>query len=170
MTDHLLSFQHISHPNITVLLEHLSTPSHHVLVLPYYPGGDLLNLVNDDIAWSNLGPFALIRLFLPFISIYLYIGEHVLRRIWCELCKAVGWMHGVGLVHRDIKLESTLLTFPCSHLHQLTPLSPRHSPHHSNFLISQPNFTSSDTRRTPPQSQTSDQISRFWSFSIYQGR
>ncbi|KAF8188331.1 kinase-like domain-containing protein, partial [Pholiota molesta] len=31
------------------------------------------------------------------------------RRIWIELCKAVGWMHGVGLVHRDIKLESHTL-------------------------------------------------------------
>ncbi|KDR81926.1 hypothetical protein GALMADRAFT_33290, partial [Galerina marginata CBS 339.88] len=33
----------------------------------------------------------------------------VLRRIWCELCKAVGWMHGVGLVHRDIKLETPFI-------------------------------------------------------------
>lgn len=37
------------------------------------------------------------------------VGQSVLRRIWCELCKAVGWMHGVGLVHRDIKLESKRL-------------------------------------------------------------
>ncbi|KAJ7578260.1 kinase-like domain-containing protein, partial [Mycena floridula] len=29
-----------------------------------------------------------------------------LTRIFNELCKAVGWMHDVGLVHRDIKLES----------------------------------------------------------------
>lgn len=35
------------------------------------------------------------------------LTEEVVRRIWGELCKAVGWMHGVGLVHRDIKLEST---------------------------------------------------------------
>lgn len=27
-----------------------------------------------------------------------------------ELCDAVGWMHRVGLVHRDIKLESKLFT------------------------------------------------------------
>ncbi|KAF5349619.1 hypothetical protein D9756_009019 [Leucocoprinus leucothites] len=96
--------KHISHPNITVLLEHMSTPSYHILVLPYLPGGDLLGLVNNDIAWSKL-------------------GESVLRRIWCELCKAVGWMHGVGLVHRDIKLENILLTTHA--FSSLTPTSPR---------------------------------------------
>lgn len=96
--------KHISHPNITRLLEHLSTPSHHILVLPYLPGGDLLGLVNNDVAWSKL-------------------GENVLRRIWCELCKAVGWMHGVGLVHRDIKLENILLTTPA--FSSLTPESAR---------------------------------------------
>ncbi|KAF5386698.1 hypothetical protein D9615_001979 [Tricholomella constricta] len=85
------SLQHISHPNITPLLSHLSTPTHHVLVLPYLPGGDLLALVNTDAAWARL-------------------RETVLQRIWAELCRAVGWMHGVGLVHRDIKLENILLT------------------------------------------------------------
>ncbi|KAK2460666.1 hypothetical protein APHAL10511_007136 [Amanita phalloides] len=83
--------RHISHPNITPLLSHLSTPTHYILVFPYLPGGDLLSLVNSDIMWYLL-------------------GEDVLRRIWCELCKAVGWMHGVGLVHRDIKLENIVLT------------------------------------------------------------
>jgi serine/threonine protein kinase len=46
--------QHISHPNITPLLAHLSTASHHILVLPYLPGGDLLGLVNNDVAWGKL--------------------------------------------------------------------------------------------------------------------
>ena len=50
----LLSLQHISHPNITPLLAHLSTATHHILVLPYLPGGDLLGLVNNDIAWGKL--------------------------------------------------------------------------------------------------------------------
>ncbi|KAH9483657.1 CBL-interacting protein kinase 18 [Psilocybe cubensis] len=96
--------KHISHPNITPLLAHLSTASHHILVLPYLPGGDLLGLVNNDVAWGML-------------------GESVLRRIWCEICKAVGWMHGVGLVHRDIKLENILLTTTA--FSSLTPTSPR---------------------------------------------
>lgn len=58
-----------------------------MLVLPFLPGGDLLALVNADAAWARL-------------------REPVLQRIWAELCRAVAWMHGVGLVHRDIKLES----------------------------------------------------------------
>ncbi|KAJ3967604.1 hypothetical protein EV361DRAFT_929812 [Lentinula raphanica] len=83
--------KHISHPNITPLLSHLTTRTHHVLVLPYLPGGDLLGLVNDEVSWN-------------------YLSERTLRRIFAELCKAVGWLHGVGLVHRDIKLENILLT------------------------------------------------------------
>ena len=47
--------QHISHPNITPLLAHLSISTHHILVLPYLSGGDLLGLVNNDVAWGKLG-------------------------------------------------------------------------------------------------------------------
>ncbi|KDQ34020.1 hypothetical protein PLEOSDRAFT_1110814 [Pleurotus ostreatus PC15] len=82
--------KHISHPNITPLLSHLTTPTHHVLVLPYLPGGDLLGLVNTEEAHAVL-------------------LESVLKEMFYELCKAVAWMHSVGLVHRDIKLENILL-------------------------------------------------------------
>ena len=81
---------HISHPNVVPMLASLSTASHHLLVLPFLPGGDLLGMVNSDEAWGGL-------------------RESVLRRMWSEVCRAVGWMHGVGLVHRDIKLESEYL-------------------------------------------------------------
>ncbi len=37
---------------------------------------------------------------------YAKVTESAIRRMWGELCRAVGWMHGVGLIHRDIKLES----------------------------------------------------------------
>jgi hypothetical protein len=47
--------KHISHPNITPLLSHLTTRTHHLLVLPYLSGGDLLGLVNDESCWNNLG-------------------------------------------------------------------------------------------------------------------
>ncbi|KAL7409934.1 kinase-like domain-containing protein, partial [Mrakia frigida] len=31
------------------------------------------------------------------------------RRVWGELEAAVGWLHGEGVVHRDVKLESQTL-------------------------------------------------------------
>lgn len=37
------------------------------------------------------------------------VVESVLKEMFYELCKAVAWMHSVGLVHRDIKLESKLI-------------------------------------------------------------
>ena len=62
--------------------------------------------MNNDVAWGKLGQDLSFALFFLKINGYFSLGESVLKRIWCELCKAVGWMHGVGLVHRDIKLES----------------------------------------------------------------
>ncbi|KAF8810050.1 kinase-like protein [Phlegmacium glaucopus] len=117
--------KHISHPNITPLLAHLSTSTHHILVLPYLQGGDLLGLVNNDVAWGKL-------------------GESVLRRIWYELCKAVGWMHGVGLVHRDIKLENRYrLTF-----HYVTFLFLL--PFYIDILLTTPAFNSLTPTSPPP--------------------
>ncbi|KAG7453134.1 kinase-like protein, partial [Guyanagaster necrorhizus] len=52
------------------------------------------------------------------------LTENIVKRIWAELCRAVGWMHSVGLVHRDIKLENILLTVPLS---STTPKLPHDS-------------------------------------------
>ncbi|KAK0185964.1 kinase-like domain-containing protein [Armillaria mellea] len=107
--------KHISHPNITPLLSHLTTRTHHLLVLPYCSGGDLLGLVTSE-SWDML-------------------NESIVKRIWVELCRAVGWMHGVGLVHRDIKLENILLTVPLTSSmtpkpsHGLYDTDASHSPH-----------------------------------------
>ena len=38
--------------------------------------------------------------------------EELIRRMWGELALAVGWMHNVALVHRDIKLESMCKSSP----------------------------------------------------------
>ena len=43
---------------------------------------------------------------------YSRMTEPLVRRIFGELCQAVGWMHSVNLVHRDVKLESELLPLP----------------------------------------------------------
>ncbi|KAF8321789.1 kinase-like protein [Clavulina sp. PMI_390] len=83
--------RHIAHPNIASYLHSYTTATHHCLVLEYIGGGELFSLVNSDEQFSR-------------------ITEPWVRRMWGELTLAVGWMHGVGLVHRDIKLENILLT------------------------------------------------------------
>ncbi|KAI0823916.1 kinase-like domain-containing protein, partial [Trametes gibbosa] len=83
--------RHIAHPSIVSYLHSFSTPSHHCLVLEHISGGELLDLVDNFESFAR-------------------IDEPLVRRIWGELCKAVAWMHSVGLVHRDIKLENILLT------------------------------------------------------------
>ncbi|KAM5542765.1 hypothetical protein V8D89_003726 [Ganoderma adspersum] len=83
--------RHISHPSIVSYLHSFSTPTHHCLVLEHVGGGELLDLVDDPESHARL-------------------DEPLVRRIWGELCRAVAWMHSVGLVHRDIKLENILLT------------------------------------------------------------
>ena len=42
-------------------------------------------------------------------------SEALVRRIFGELADALGWMHSIGLVHRDIKLESAFKPFRCSY-------------------------------------------------------
>ncbi|KAI0355079.1 kinase-like protein [Trametes cingulata] len=83
--------RHIAHPSIVSYLHSFSTPTHHCLVLEHIAGGELLELVDAPARHARL-------------------AEPLVRRIWGELCRAVAWMHSVGLVHRDIKLENILLT------------------------------------------------------------
>jgi serine/threonine protein kinase len=56
-------------------------------VVEHIGGGELFDLVNKEENQNKM-------------------SETLLRRLWGELCRAVGWMHSVALVHRDIKLES----------------------------------------------------------------
>lgn len=63
-----------------------STATHTILVLDYAPGGELFDFLAD---WHQ------------------EMTEPLARRMFGELCSVVGWMHSIGLVHRDIKLEST---------------------------------------------------------------
>lgn len=77
------------HPNIVSYLHSFTTQESHCLVLEHVDGGELFELVNNDAAYAR-------------------VDEPAVRRMWGELCRAVGWMHGVNLVHRDIKLESEI--------------------------------------------------------------
>ncbi|KAI0042430.1 kinase-like protein [Auriscalpium vulgare] len=85
--------QHLTpaHPSLPVLHSSFTMSTHHVLVLEYISGGELLDVVNSDEQHARL-------------------TEGLLRRMWRELVGAVEWMHSRSVVHRDIKLENILLT------------------------------------------------------------
>ncbi|GAA5997863.1 uncharacterized protein JCM10292_006867 [Rhodotorula paludigena] len=86
----------IHHPSLVSLYSSFKTPIYTVLVLDYCEGGELFDFLAD---WHP------------------QVSEGLARRMFGELASAVGWMHEIGLVHRDIKLENILLTsrpFPCS--------------------------------------------------------
>lgn len=81
------SAQHLSHPSIVSFIHSFTSSAYHCLVLEHIDGEELFDLINSDDKYTRM-------------------DEPTLRRIWGELCKAVGWLHEVALVHRDIKLES----------------------------------------------------------------
>ncbi|KIP09294.1 hypothetical protein PHLGIDRAFT_86949 [Phlebiopsis gigantea 11061_1 CR5-6] len=95
--------KHISHPSIVSYIHAFSTPAYHILVLEHVPGGELFDLVSNQ-------------------ELHAQLDEPLLRRIFGELCRAVSWMHAVGLVHRDIKLENILLTRPVFSEYSPAPL------------------------------------------------
>ncbi|KAI9455517.1 kinase-like domain-containing protein [Russula earlei] len=77
-----------AHASLPLLYASFTQSTHHVLVLEYIAGGELLDVVNSDEQHAKL-------------------GEKLLRRIWRELVSAVEWIHARLVVHRDIKLEIT---------------------------------------------------------------
>ncbi|KAK4159131.1 Serine/threonine-protein kinase PRR1 [Cladorrhinum sp. PSN259] len=78
----------IHHPSLVNLKAWSVEPTRAILVLSYYPGGDLFDLTAKH--RSLLEP--------PLI-----------RRIFSELVGAVSYLHGNKIVHRDIKLENVLV-------------------------------------------------------------
>lgn len=67
-------------------------------MLEHLGGGELFDLVSQ--------PANRARMLLPDSLDSDTEGYAFVRRIFGELCRAVGWLHEVGVVHRDIKLES----------------------------------------------------------------
>ncbi|GAA5989300.1 hypothetical protein JCM10908_001247 [Rhodotorula pacifica] len=86
----------IQHPSLVSMFSSFSTPIYTALVLEYCDGGELFDFLAS---WHS------------------HLTESLARRIFGELLSAVGWMHEICLIHRDIKLENILLTarpFPCA--------------------------------------------------------
>ncbi|PWZ00345.1 kinase-like protein, partial [Testicularia cyperi] len=102
--------KHISHPNLVRFITSFSTPLHHTLVLEQVVGGELFEALT-----SHFDQFA--------------EREWLVRTMYSELANAVGWMHQVNLVHRDIKLENILLTARIFSTESAqNPLRPNHLP------------------------------------------
>lgn len=83
--------RHIRHPSLIHFVHSFSTPRHHVLVLERVAGGELFDLIANH-------------------HVKIAKREWLVRRLLGELAHAVGWMHSIHLVHRDIKLENIILT------------------------------------------------------------
>jgi serine/threonine protein kinase len=86
-TDSVAQYLTSAHVSLPQLYASFSVRTHHVLVLEYVAGGELLDVVNSDEQHAQL-------------------SEKLLQRIWRELVSAVEWIHARLVVHRDIKLES----------------------------------------------------------------
>ncbi|ORY34243.1 kinase-like domain-containing protein [Naematelia encephala] len=87
--------RHISHPNIVGFVSSFETASHHCLVLEKMAGGEMFELLADECHRKRMLAGG---------------DEGFVRRVFGELARGVGWLHEVGVVHRDIKLENILFT------------------------------------------------------------
>lgn len=92
--------QSIHHPSLVHLKAWNIEPTRAILVLSYCPGGDLF-----DVASTHRE----------------FLSPNLMRRIFSELVGATTYLHERKIVHRDIKLESKLLTTPFSFLLIFSP-------------------------------------------------
>ncbi|EAW14305.1 putative protein kinase [Aspergillus clavatus NRRL 1] len=88
----------VNHPSLVQLKAFGSDEKRALLVLDYCPGGDLF-----DVASSAVKPMT----------------PQLIRRIFAELVDAVRYLHGMYIVHRDIKLENVLVTLPIDALQKV---------------------------------------------------
>ncbi|KAK4249817.1 kinase-like domain-containing protein [Corynascus novoguineensis] len=87
--------QSVRHPSLVHLKAWSIEPTRAILVLSYYPGGDLF-----DVAARHRS----------------LLTPCLIRRIFSELVGAVTYLHAQNIVHRDIKLENVLVNLPPSEL------------------------------------------------------
>eukprot|EP01137_Pigoraptor_chileana_P018351 Opistho-2@77687 len=79
--------RHVRHSNIARLYEIINTPQRVFLVMEYVSGGELFDYIVNNGACT----------------------EREARGYFRDLLSAVDYLHSVGIVHRDLKLENMLL-------------------------------------------------------------
>ncbi|KAJ3033686.1 Protein kinase [Rhizophlyctis rosea] len=89
----ILVLAHLRHPNIVALLDVIQSSSNICLVLEHVGGGEMFDRVNK-LSEANSGKG---------------IGEDEARRVFRQVLSAVEYGHGMGIVHRDLKLENLLV-------------------------------------------------------------
>ncbi|KAK3685818.1 kinase-like domain-containing protein [Podospora appendiculata] len=87
--------QCIHHPSLVHLKAWNIEPTRAILVLSYYPGGDLFDVASQHRE---------------------VLSPSLLRRMFAELVGAVRYLHERRIVHRDIKLENVLVNLPPAEL------------------------------------------------------
>lgn len=80
------------HPNVVRLFEVIATEGSIWLVSELCSGGELFDYLVEKGR----------------------LGEMEARRMFGQLCLAVGYIHSLGVVHRDLKLENVLLDERCN--------------------------------------------------------
>ncbi|KAM5440485.1 hypothetical protein McanMca71_003970 [Microsporum canis] len=77
----------LSHPNIVRIHEIVHTDRHIGIILEYASGGELFDYILN----------------------HRYLKDNAARRLFAQLVSGVGYLHKMGIVHRDLKLENLLL-------------------------------------------------------------
>jgi protein-serine/threonine kinase len=79
--------QGLSHPNIVRLHEKVETDRYIGIILEYASGGELFDYILNQ----------------------RYLKDPAARRLFAQLVSGIGYLHKMGIVHRDLKLENLLL-------------------------------------------------------------
>ena len=79
----------LNHPNLVSLHEVISVDDFYCLVLDFYPGGNLCDMIGSQEGFK--------------------LQEEIARLLFRQILAGLGYLHSKSIIHRDIKLENILL-------------------------------------------------------------
>ena len=77
------------HPNISKLIDFFETSNHFFIVLELLQGGDLFDYL------ERRGHF---------------VPEERAKVLFRQICEGIDYLHSLGIVHRDLKIENIMMT------------------------------------------------------------